>query len=735
MSKLAADSPIQYVKGIGPKRAEWFATIGVRTVGELLEYFPFRHELDRGEVAIEDLTPGTNVTIRGEVIRLGGRRPALRCELSDGTGMCTLRWFNEPYGSRGLFVGATVIASGRVQIYNDRPEIVQPRVQVFEPDAVLLTHSGGARQMGVYRGNTTIKSPLIQRAVQSVLAQAPLPVDEVMPPELVRKHRLVTREQAIRHMHCPPDAAALQAARTRLAYEEFLLMELAMALRRRKRLALLTGQKLHMTPEIDARIRARFPFALTPSQDQVIGEMVGDLKSGRPMTRLLQGDVGSGKTVVALYACLAAIANGKQAAIMAPTEILAQQHFASIERYLMGSRVRYVLLRGRLGKKERADALAAIERGDIDLVVGTQALIQKDVAFSQLALVVVDEQHKFGVLQRHEFRTKGPMPHYLVMTATPIPRTLSMTVFGDLDVSVIKQSPPGRGRIITKIVTLAQWDTVMRYVRRRLEAGEQAYVVCPLIGEKETTQPRSHAVTKEWESDAGATTRTVVRTRSASDGSAGNNLTSVLDAHQRLVSGPWHGLNVGLLHGSLPTAEKLATVAAFATGRLHAVVSTTVVEVGVDVANATIMVVEHADRYGLSQLHQLRGRVGRGSKDSLCVLIAHDADIRARNASEGPSGKAAERLNVMARTTDGFAIAEADLRQRGPGQIFGTRQHGLPELRVASIVDDFALLEKARQDAFEIVAADPTLARPEYQALVPALKHMFGAKLALIDAA
>ena len=724
MSRLAGDSPIQYVKGIGPKRAEWFAAIGVRTVGELLEYFPFRHEVDRGEVAIEDLTPGASVTVRGEVIRLGGRRPALRAELNDGTGTCLLRWFNEPYGSRGLYVGVTVIASGRVQIYNDRPELVQPRVQVFEPDAVLLSHSGGARRLGVYRGNTTIKSPLIRRAVQAVLVQTPLPVDEIMPPALVRKHRLVTREQAIRHMHCPPDDAALERARTRLAYEEFLLMELAMALRRRKRLALQTGQKLHVTPEIDARIRARFPFALTPSQDQVIGEMVADLKSGRPMTRLLQGDVGSGKTVVALYACLAAIANGKQAAIMAPTEILAQQHFGNIERYLMGSRVRYVLLRGKLGKKERAEALAAIERGDIDLVVGTQALIQKDVAFNQLAMVVVDEQHKFGVLQRHEFRTKGPMPHYLVMTATPIPRTLAMTVFGDLDVSVIKQAPPGRGRIITKVVTLAQWDTVMAYVRRRLEAGEQAYVVCPLIGEKEATEPRSHGAPGGWENENEATVRGRVRAGSASNGSGGDNLTSVIEAHERLMSGPWRGLNVGLLHGSLPTVEKQATITAFAAGRLHAVVSTTVVEVGVDVANATIMVVEHADRYGLSQLHQLRGRVGRGSKDSLCVLIAHDT-----------GDKAGERLAVMASTTDGFAIAEADLRQRGPGQIFGTRQHGLPELHVANIVDDFALLEKARQDAFEIVATDPALARAEHAALIPALKHMFGAKLALIDAA
>ncbi len=711
MLALRLDSPIQYLKGVGPRRAEWFATLGIHTVGDLLEYFPFRHEVEHGEVAIEDLVPGVTATVRGEVIRVGGRRPTLRCEIDDGTGTCVLRWFNQQYGGRQLFRGATVVATGRVQIYDGRPELVQPRLQVFEPDAVLLSKPAGCRRVGVYRGNATVKSPLIRRAVQTVLLQASLPVDEVMPRALVAKHKLPGREQAIRWMHSPANDREWEAARTRLAYEEFLLMELAMALRRQKRLALQTGQKLHVTPEIDQRIRARFPFALTASQDQVVKEIARDLESGRPMTRLLQGDVGSGKTVVALYACLAAIANGKQAAIMAPTEILAQQHFANIQHYLADSRVRSVLLRGKLGKKQRAETLAAIECGDIDLVVGTQALIQKDVAFNQLAVVVVDEQHKFGVLQRHQFRTKGPMPHYLVMTATPIPRTLAMTVFGDLDTSIIRQPPPGRGRIITKVVTQHQRDAVMGYVRQRLEAGEQAYVVCPLIGQDEATQRQADKATKGTAASGQSAARDAERA-------------SAVRMHKRLVNGPWQGLDVGLLHGSLPPTEKQATMRAFVEGRLHAVVSTTVVEVGVDVANATIMVVEHADRYGLSQLHQLRGRVGRGVKDSLCVLIAH-----------GRGEKAAERLEVMARTTDGFKIAEADLRQRGPGQLFGTRQHGLPELHVANIIEDFSLLEKARQDAFDLVAADPSLERPEHQTLIPALKRMFGEKLALIDAA
>ncbi|MEW6199185.1 MAG: DEAD/DEAH box helicase, partial [Planctomycetota bacterium] len=482
MAPLASDSPIQYVKGVGPTRAEWFATLGIRTVGQLLEYYPFRHEEDRGEVEIADVVPGANVTVRGEVVRLRRRPPGFWCEIDDGTGRCVLRWFNRPYAAKGLFLGATVVATGQAQAFGDHLELVQPRVQVFAPDAVLLTQKRGARWVGVYRGNATIKSPLIRRTVLNVLAEGPLPIEEVLPPALLAKHEFPPREQAVRSMHCPAGKADLDRARRRLAYEELLLMELAMALRRRKRLALQSGRKLPWTAEIDQRIRARFPFTLTAAQDKTIREIVADLRSGRPMTRLLQGDVGSGKTVVALYACLVAIAGGKQAAIMAPTEILAHQHFTKIDQYLRGSRVRYVLLRGKMSAKERRDALAAIERGEIDLVVGTQALIQKDVAFSELAVVIVDEQHKFGVLQRHTFRTKGPMPHYLVMTATPIPRTLAMTVFGDLDVSVIRQSPPGRGRTITKVVPLAKWEVVMTYVRKRLEAGEQAYVVCPQIG-------------------------------------------------------------------------------------------------------------------------------------------------------------------------------------------------------------------------------------------------------------
>lgn len=707
-----ADSPIQYVKGVGPRFAQRLATLGIHAVGDMLEYFPFRHELEQGQLDIADLRAGMVATVRGEVLRVSGRWQSLKAELYDGTETCTLRWFNQRHVGPGLHVGAIVIATGKVQEFDDRMEIIQPRIQVFPPDTALASTDQGARLVGVYRGNAEITSSALRRIVHTILSAGHLPVDEILPAELCRKHDLLLRAAAIREMHVPTSAEKLARARQRLAYEEFFLLELAMALRRHRHLALQRGRKLHVTPEIDRRIRARYPFALTPAQDHAVREIVRDLESGRPMTRLLQGDVGSGKTVVALYACLAAVANRAQAAIMAPTEILAQQHFQNIEVYLDGSRVRRTLLRGKLSRAERSRTLAAFEAGEIDLAVGTQALLERDVAFKNLAMVVVDEQHKFGVLQRANIRTKGPLPHYLVMTATPIPRTLAMTVFGDLDVSVIADAPPGRGKIITRVVGPAKWKTVMEYVRGRLEAGEQAYVVCPLIG----------ANSDGTENEPPLEPETAAKPAGPA-GKPGAALISAKQAYEKLTSGPWRGLNVGLLHGSLKTADKQRVVRDFAAGKLHAVVATTVVEVGIDVPNATIMVVENADRFGLSQLHQLRGRVGRGEKDSLCVLIGR---------GRGP--KAVERLSAMEQTANGFKIAEADLRQRGPGELLGTRQHGLPELRVANIIEDFSILEDARQDAFDIVAADPRLERSEHARMVPALRKMFGTKLALIDA-
>jgi ATP-dependent DNA helicase RecG len=729
MTPLHADSPIQYVKGVGPRRAELFATLGLRTVGELLEYLPFRYELDQGHVAIAELRPDVRATISGEVVHLRARPPGMAADVSDGSETCTLRWFQRLPGGPRLGLGALVIATGVPQLHGDRMEMVQPAVQVFQPDARVTPQTGRQRLVGVYPGNAHAGSAMIRRAVEAVLAHPRLPATEIVPIELLRKHGLPSREQALRTLHAPAGEHAANTARRRLAYEEFLLLELALALRRQQRLSRQAGHVLRVTPEIDRRIRARFPFPLTPSQDQVLADVRRDLESGRPMTRLLQGDVGSGKTVVALYACLTGVAHGRQAALMAPTEILARQHFHNLERYLEGSRVRRVFLHGGLPRAHRAAALRAVQQGDVDLVVGTQALVQRDVAFQKLAVVVVDEQHKFGVAQRAAVRTKGPAPHYLVMTATPIPRTLAMTVFGDLDVSVLRHAPPGRARTHTRVVTPTKWFDVMTHVRGRLEAGEQAYVVCPRIGDKGVDLPapaedradvRSHS---DGAAHAGPRMGPAAPLRQGKPADDGDDTLSAREVHERLARGPWQGLRVGLLHGSMPAERKAAAMDDFSAGRLHALVATTVVEVGLDVPAATIMIVEHAERFGLSQLHQLRGRVGRGSRESLCVLIARRG-----------GAKSAERLGVMAQTSNGFHIAEADLRQRGPGELLGTRQHGLPELKFGDLVTDFELLEAARDDAFSIVSRDPALREPAHAAMHPALRRTFGTKLALIDA-
>ncbi len=708
--------PIQYLRGVGPKRAEAFAEVGVRTIGDLIEYLPFRYDDDAGDCAVQDLQPGMFATVRGQITRFGGLYPHATATLFDDTGAVTLRWFNQSPRGAGVYRDGFVSATGKVQEFNGGLEIIQPRVRQFSDQKSLFAERQQGRRVGVYRATATLKSPMIRAAIESVLGHADLPIDDPLPDGLRKELTLLPRATALREAHQPSDEERLAAARRRLAFDEFFLLELGMALKRRAtRGHEPRGQALRVTAEIDRRIRARFPFKLTASQDEVIGEIRRDLEQAFPMTRLLQGDVGSGKTVVALYAALAAIANKRQAAIMAPTEILAVQHFANIERYLDDSRVRYRLLRGGLAKRERAALLTEIERGEIDLVVGTQALIQKDVGFRDLALVVVDEQHKFGVMQRHTFRTKAARtPHYLVMTATPIPRTLAMTVFGDLDVSTIRSSPPGRGRMTTQVIASVALERKLAELRPRLEAGEQAYFVCPLIGaeaEPEAVDPKPPVSGR----------RGVAASRPKAPAP---KLRSAIEEYERLRKGAWRDLSLGLLHGGMAQDEKDAILRQFSSGRLQALVSTTVVEVGVDVPNATIMIVQHAERFGLSQLHQLRGRVGRGGRDGVCLLVRH-----ARGQ------KAQERLAVLCETSNGFRIAEKDLAFRGPGELLGTRQHGLPEFKVADLMTDFELLELARDKAFAVVERDPRLAAPELRGLRGALRARIGRGASLLDTA
>ncbi len=512
-------------------------------------------------------------------------------------------------------------------------------------------------------------------------------VEEFFEPAFLKENELVSRQEAFRWIHRPPDADKLAAAQRRLKYDELFLMQLGLALRRYRTQHYCKAVAMSWSEQIDQRIRRRFPFLLTEDQSQVIGEVVTDMAREMPMNRLLQGDVGSGKTVVALYAALLAVANQSQTAIMAPTEILANQHMLSIERYLRDSQVRRVLLVGGLAGRRRTELLSQIREGQMDIVVGTVALLQDDVEFRNLGLVIIDEQHKFGVEQRSQLR-KQTTPHCLVMTATPIPRTLAMTAFGDLDVSIIRHSPPGRGQVVTRYVDPEDRPKAHEFIRERLRAGKQAYFVYPRIS--------------NTEGDA--------------------DIKAATDQWQELSKAVFPEFRIGLLHGQMPSGDKQRTMDEFRSGQLQALVSTIVIEVGVDVPNATIMVIEDADRFGLAQLHQLRGRIGRGESKSFCLMFAHAHSDVARH-----------RLEVMTRSHDGFEIAEYDLRLRGPGELFSTRQHGLPDLRIANIVDDYELLLLARRHAFALITEDPMLTQPGHRSIRRALLAKFGDALGLVD--
>ncbi len=681
---------IQHLPGVGPRRADDLRKLGITTIGDLLEYLPARHERHESRT-IENLEEGMVATIVGRISgirsRFGGRGPTVSARLIDNTGRCSLVWFNAEWMRGRIVEGMHVRATGRVQEYQLEAQLVNPKCEVLGEDAAPIDESDPATFAGVYPASAAVSSQFIGRLIASNLEAMLQQVKECHAPEILSKRGLAPRDWALRVSHQPTQDDDVERARRRLAYDELLLLQLATSLVRHHRRRQATAQPLRITDEIDRRIRLRFPFSLTEAQNRAVEVIVADLAESRPMNRLLQGDVGCGKTVVAFYAALVAVANRMQVAIMAPTEILAEQHADSIRQFLAGSRVRHDLLLGGMRAADRRRILANIESGDLDIVVGTHALIQNDVRFGRLGLVVVDEQHRFGVRQRATMRGKGPSPHYLVMTATPIPRTLAMTVFGDLDVTTIDALPPGRSPIDTRVVKPIGQPTAWESIRGRLDRGEQAFVVYPLIDESDKLELR--AATTEYE---------------------------------RLSGTVFQKYRVGLLHGRMNRAEREGVMVEFTSGRIDVLVATTVVEVGIDVPNATCMAIEHAERYGLSQLHQLRGRIGRGDKPGICFLMAGSA-----KATDN------ERLGVLAGTTDGFRIAEEDLRLRGPGEMMGTRQHGLPELRVADLVGDGELLRLAQQDAGDLVRNDPQLRRPEHADLRNLLSAKYADRLALLD--
>jgi len=683
---------VQYLKGVGPKRAQLLERLGIRTVGDALQFFP-RKYVNRGNVVpIARVVAGRDQAVRARIVDMRSPRWGDRLEalIADDTGEMRAIWFHARFLAKALHTGDEYLFYGRVGEYKRRLQMQHPKFERI-PQA---TDAEPGRQILVEYPITEglQQASLVRMTEEALRVGLPL-ARETLPEAMRRRLHLADLPEALRMIHRPASMAEVREARRRLVFGEFFLMELAVALRRRSALASHNAPPIDVSDKVDRRIRARFPFTFTAAQDKAIAEIRADLSRDRPMTRLLQGDVGCGKTAVALYAALAAVAAGYQAAIMAPTEILAAQHYQNVEKYLVGSRVRWALLVGGLKATDRKKVLRRVRRGEADIIVGTHALIQQDVTFGRLGLVVVDEQHKFGVLQRAEAKWQTAadnpelQPHYLVMTATPIPRTLALTVFGDLDVSTIDEMPPGRTPVETWAVAPRERRKAYTFVRGQLAAGRQAFVVYPLVEE-----------------------------------SARLDLAAATEEAERLAHDVFPEFTVGLLHGRMKPEEKDAVMDRFRRGEVHVLVSTLVIEVGVDVPNATVMMIEHAERFGLAQLHQLRGRIGRGAAKSTCLLLG-----------EPKTEEAHRRLACLVETTDGFRIAEEDLRLRGPGEFFGTRQHGMPELVLGNVVEDYDLLRLARNEAFEWIREDPDLSGPESQAIRRALVKRFRDTLRLIE--
>jgi ATP-dependent DNA helicase RecG len=664
---LELTASVQYVKGVGPQRAAALAREGVRSVDDLLYRVPLRYEDRRRLARIADLREGMKVAVSGTIAAAGLRRARrmtlYEARIEDETGRLKALWFNQPFLKDVLERGRRVVLFGAVErdsYGGGRLMMSSPQYELVEEEDAPGIHTG--RIVPIYEKLGPLTGKALRRVLAGIAAGLDDDAADPLPATVRERLGVIRRGEALRRIHVPAEAdelSALNASRSpahvRLILEELFLFQLGLARRRRG----LQGRRKGIAFEIgDAArdaVKRILPFHLTGGQKRVLREIADDMRSPHPMNRLLQGDVGSGKTVVALLAMVIAIEGGYQAAFMAPTEILAEQHFLTLRRLLARCPYRVELLTSALKGREREAAQARLASGETHLAVGTHALIQQAVRFGRLGLAVVDEQHRFGVIQREDLIRKGYDVDVLVMTATPIPRTLTLTVYGDLDVSLLDERPPGRSPIRTVQRPASARREVAELVRRALAAGRQAYVVYPLVEESDKLEDVRAA-------------------------------TQMADAWRAELP----GARVGLLHGRLKSAEKERVMGTFAAGELQLLVATTVIEVGVDVANATLMVVEHAERFGLAQLHQLRGRVGRGSAESTCVLLSHGR----------LSDEARARLDVLVRSDDGFAIAEKDLELRGPGDFFGTRQWGMPDFRASNLIRDRELLERARAEAF-----------------------------------
>ena len=671
---LTPDTPVRYLKGVGPKTAERFEKLGILTLSDLLCHYPRRYLDFSKPYSIAEAPADTECVVKAEVfakpggrILPGGRRME-RITAGDDVSSLEITWFNNPYAAQKLELGQEYYFQGIVTGGMLRRQMVNPQVRT---DAQVKSSPFEA----VYPQTEGLTSSAIAKCVRQLLPHAEL-LPDPLPSEMLKKYRLLSKADAVRAIHCPATEEEAFAARRRLIYEELLVLQLGIG-RMKNHGAASTGapmQKADASPFWDA-----LPFSPTGAQRRAVEEILTDMAGETSMNRLLQGDVGSGKTLVAAAAIWACIRAGYQAALLAPTEILASQHAENLNRLLAPFGMRVALLTGGMKAAPRRTTLAAIRDDEADLIVGTHAILSEGVDFARLGLAVVDEQHRFGVRQRGLLAEKAANPHLLVMSATPIPRTLGLLMYGDLDISILDELPPGRKPVKTRCITGKKRADLYGFLDREIGAGRQVYIVCPAI------------------EDAG-----------------GSGLNAVKSYYEDIAKALLPDRRVGLMHGRLKPKEKAEVMEDFKAGRLDALVSTTVIEVGVDVPNATVMVIENAERYGLSALHQLRGRVGRGAAESWCFLVSD-------NASESVQ----KRLRFLCSTSDGFAVAQYDLETRGPGDFFGSRQHGLPTLQVADLMNDTRTLHAAQSEAAALLAADPLLERPEHALLAHQVEQMF----------
>lgn len=672
-------SPVTEIKNIGGEREKLLASLNIHTVGNLVEYFPRDYD-DRTDVlTVAELKAGDTATFTARIaanteVMRAKRLVIAKTLLTDGTGNIEAVWYNQPYMKNTLKQGQLYLFTGKISEKFNRLQVESPEFEPLKPNGEPVS---GGRIVPIYTTTKKLSQKILRQLIRSVLDEVTPQLSEFIPERIRRKYKLCERSFAINNIHFPQDDESFFMARRRLVFEELFLLQTKLLQLKgniREKPASLAVKNLDYRPLLN-----QFSFNLTTAQKRTVDEICNDFKSGLCMNRLIQGDVGCGKTAVAMIAAYICIKNGAQAALMAPTDVLAMQHYKGFCEAFETLGIKCSLLTSALKKKEKQAVYLALENGETDMVIGTHALIQDAVSFKNLGLVITDEQHRFGVKQREILTEKGVGVHALVMTATPIPRTLALILYGDLDISVIDELPPGRQEIATYAMHTSYYPKIYGFIRREAEAGRQIYIICPMIEENEKMQ-----------------------------------LKAVTEYATELKDGALSGLRVELLHGKMTNDEKQCIMSEFAEGNIDVLVSTTVIEVGINVPNATVMVIENADRFGLSALHQLRGRVGRGSAKSYCILVS---DTKGKTALE--------RLKIMCATNDGFVISEKDLTLRGPGDFFGTRQHGLPEMKIANLYKDIDILKEVQQASIELYRRDPELIMSENEPLRRKITEIF----------